>query len=90
MLKVLRVKNDLLDASLIKNGGQLVVMKKVDHRVLYEKPRANESETTVLPIEPVVVGIESEMIEEKEAQPVTFAQIGVTAHGIVLVGHPND
>ena len=42
-----------------------------------------------LSIEAIVIGVKYEVIQEKEAQPVAFANARVTTDCVVLVTHPH-
>ena len=57
---------------------------------LDEEPGGDEGEPAVLPVEAVVVGVEGEVVEVEEAQPVPLTDVGVTADGVVLVSDPHD
>ena len=70
---------------LLKNGWQFVVMKKVDHRMLDEEPRGDESESRMLPVEAVMVGVESKVVEEEESQPMALGGGRVTTYRVVLI-----
>ena len=43
----------------------------------------------MLPAEPVVVGVEADVVEVEELGPVHPRDVGVAANGLVLVGHPH-
>ena len=57
---------------------------------MYEKPRADESKTAVLPVEAIVIGVEGKVIQEEEAKPVSLTDGRVAAHGVILIGQPHD
>ena len=43
------------------------MMKEVNHRMLNEEPRGNESQPRMLTVETIMIGVESEMVEKEES-----------------------
>lgn len=58
--------------------------------MLDEQPRGDQSQAAVLPIEPIVVGVEGKMVQIKEPEPMPLTRIGVATDGIILVSQPHN
>lgn len=57
---------------------------------LSEKPHGDQGQGRVLAAEAVVVGVEWEVVEVEELEPVAPGDGRVAANGVVLVSHPHN
>lgn len=63
MLLLLPLDNHLLQLGLLQHIRQLIVVIKVNHGMLNEEPRTDESQIAVLTIEPIVVSVERKVVQ---------------------------
>ena len=77
--------SDYYLGGLLEYGGKFVVMKEVDHGMLNEEPRGDESQSRVLAVEAIMIGVKREMVEEEEPQPMPLRRRRVTANWVVLI-----
>lgn len=63
MLLLLPLDDHLLQLGLLQHIRQLIVVIKVNHGMLNEEPRTDESQIAVLTIEPIVVSVERKVVQ---------------------------